>query len=93
MKLWEFFVEAIFWVQIFLAPLLAGCLMAVLIYLGNSRLLPLAVLFIVLGFVAGIVIAERIKKKYGCSRYLSRIISTPDIWLVDDEPNEKATNK
>ena len=44
------------------------------------------------GLILGIVIAERIRRKYGCSRYLSRIISTPDIWPTDDEPLNKPDN-
>ena len=91
-KIFEFFIEGVFWLQIFLCPLLVGGIIAFLIYNGNSDLLVLSLFFIAIGFILGIVIAERIRRKYGCSRYLSRIISTPDIWPTDDEPLNKPGN-
>lgn len=89
-KAFEFFIEGIFWLQIFLCPMLVGGIIAFLIYNSNPALLVLSIFFLALGFILGIVIAERIRRKHGCSRYLSRIISTPDIWPVDDEPTDKS---
>ena len=88
-RVFEFFIESIFWLQIFLCPLLAGFGAAFLVYNYRPALLPLSIFFVLTGFVFGIVLAERIRKKYGCSRYLSRIFATPDIWPVDDEPLDK----
>jgi uncharacterized membrane protein YfcA len=85
-RILAFFIESIFWLQIFLCPVIISAGIGFLIISNWQDLLPLAAFILLIGIVAGILIAERIRKKYGCSRYLSRIISTPDIWPIDDEP-------
>jgi hypothetical protein len=89
LRVLNFFIESVFWLQIFFCPLLVGGGIAFVIYYNRQALLPLSIFFVLVGFVFGIVLAERIRKKYGCSRYLSRIFATPDIWPVDDEPLDR----
>ena len=71
-------IEAIAWLQLFICPIIIGGLIALFIYSKEQRLLWLAVTVMLVAFVAGILFAERTRKKYGCSRFLSKILSTDD---------------
>jgi hypothetical protein len=93
LRVLKFFIESVFWLQIFLCPFLAGGIIAFLLYSSQQDLWPVSIFFVLTGFVFGIILAERIRKKYGCSRYLSRILSTPDIWPVDDEPLDRSESE
>jgi len=78
-------------VAIFASPFLIGAIIGVSIYIANQNLLWLSVTIVSIAAVIGIVFAERIRKKYGCSRYMSKIIATPDIWPDEEKRagNEK----
>jgi positive regulator of sigma E activity len=84
-------IEIIFWIAIFLSPLLIGIAIAFIIFLNATKLEWLSIIFISLGFVTGIIFAERVRRKYGCTRYMSRLLATPDIWPTDtyDKKNRK----
>jgi hypothetical protein len=74
-------VEGIFWVTIFLSPFLIGTIIAFILYLHGYKIL--AAVAISIGTISGVVLAEKIRRKYGCSTFMARLISTPDYW-----PNE-----
>ncbi len=76
-------VEFIFWIAIFGSPMLGGISVAFLIFLSWPNMEWLSIVFVGLGFIVGIVFAERVRRKYGCTRFMSRLISTPDIWPTD----------
>lgn len=86
-KVLSFFIESVFWIQLFFAPVGIGGLIALFIYIGNQKLLWLSITIATASIVIGIVYAERVRKKYGTSRYASKIIGTPDIW-PDEYPEE-----
>ncbi len=87
-KLFHTAIEIIYWVGLFVAPLLGSAVIAAIIYFSNTHLLWLAAIVLFAGAVTGIFFAERIRKKYGCSNYMSRILSTPDIRPVDEKPSK-----
>lgn len=82
-KLFHGVIESIFWIAIFSSPLLIGIAIAFVIYISSPKLEWLSIIIVSLGFVTGILFAERIRRKYGCTRYMSRLISTPDIWPTE----------
>lgn len=86
-KILSFFIESVFWIQLFFAPVGIGGLIALFIYIGNQKLLWLSTIIAAASIVIGIVYAERVRRKHGTSRYASKIIGTPDIW-PDEYPEE-----
>lgn len=88
-RVFHFIIEFFSWLSIFISPFLIGVLVGVFIYIANQSLLWLSIGIVIIAVVIGIVFAERIRKKYGCSRFMSRIIATPDIWPDEDKTAEK----
>jgi len=72
-------IEAIYWIGIFLSPTLLLGAVAIGIYFSNEDNLWISVILLFTGIVIGIIFAERIRRKYGCSYYMAKILSTPDI--------------
>jgi hypothetical protein len=83
-KLLAAFIEFLNWLAIFAASFIVGAGIGLVIYINNQNLLWLSIVFTSAGAIAGVLIAEHIRKKYGCSRYLARIRATPDIWPDED---------
>jgi ABC-type bacteriocin/lantibiotic exporter with double-glycine peptidase domain len=88
-KIFQVIIEAIFWLGIFLSPLLISLIFAAILYFSNASLLWLSIAIATLGLFAGVLFAERIRRKYGCTRFMSRIISTPDIWPTEEKKEKK----
>lgn len=86
-KILSFFIESVFWIQIFIAPVGIGGLIALFVYIGNQKLLWLSITIAVASIVIGVIYAERVRRKHGTSRYASKILGTPDIW-PDEYPEE-----
>lgn len=74
--------------QIFIAPVSIGGLIALLVYMGSVKLFWLAIAILIISVIVGVIYAERVRRKHGASRYASKIIGTPDIW-----PDEIETKK
>jgi len=74
-KIFNTFVEFIFWVAIFGSPFLTCFAVATIIYSSHENLRFLSIAIIIIGFIGGILLAEKIRKKYGCSNYISKIFS------------------
>jgi len=91
-KILSFFIESVFWIQIFIAPVGIGGLIALFIYIGNQKLLWLSITIAVASIVIGVIYAERVRRKHGTSRYASKILGTPDIW-PDEYPEEIEAKK
>jgi hypothetical protein len=95
-KIFRSVIEIIFWVAIFSSPLLIGIAIAFVIYLNVPKMEWLSIAIASLGTLIGILFAERVRRKYGCTRYMSRLIATPDIWPTDTyekKDNKKPTSK
>jgi hypothetical protein len=95
-KIFHGFIEVIFWISIFCSPLMIGAAVAFIIYISAPNLEWLSITIIGLWFFMGLVFAERVRRKYGCAKFMSRLISTPDLWPTDtyDKKNrKKSTSK
>ncbi len=64
--------KVIYWLQIFIAPLLLFGLIALFTYSNNKNL---AIALLIFGFVLGIFIAEFIRRKYGLGKFFGRLYS------------------
>ena len=84
-KLFHIFVESIFWLQLFLLPVLIGGVIAVVIFIRNENLVWLSIAIAAISIILGVIYAERIRRKHGTSRYLARIMSTGDEEKVRSE--------
>jgi len=78
-KVVQFIIEAILWLLLFLSPALFFGVIALLFYINDWENGTIPVVLIVAGVISGVIFAEYIRRKHGCSAYLSRIFSTPDI--------------
>lgn len=67
--------EALFWLRIFAAPFIVFGIIAFIVYQFDNNLLSISVFLVIAGIISGIAFAEWARKKYGCSTYLSRLVS------------------
>lgn len=74
------FFEIMGWLQIVASPLLIGAILGFLLYVSipgqNALIIGLAPLL--LGLIVGVIWANRVSKKDGASRYMSRAMSSPE---------------
>jgi hypothetical protein len=68
-------VEIVFWLALFASPFFGSFVTAAIIYLANEKLYMISIIILGLGFIFGILLAEKIRRKYGCTNYMSRIRS------------------
>ncbi|MBS1585295.1 MAG: hypothetical protein JSS82_07065 [Bacteroidetes bacterium] len=81
MKAITFIVECLYWLNIFIVP---TCLLTLLgyagyYYIGEFPGMVCLVAFAITGIISGILWAERVRKTVGCSNYVNRIFSSPDL--------------
>lgn len=79
MKLLKNLIEFIFWIQIFLAPVILFAIIAFFIFVSNEEYFILSIIILLAGCALGIWCAEWIRKKYGCSKYIGRLLGTPEL--------------
>ena len=86
----NYLTEVIGWLQIVASPLLAGLIVGAIIYFSNPSdlRLVLAILVTLVGFIVGIVFANRVLKKQGTMHFVSRVMATPEL----DNLREKKRN-
>ena len=72
-RLFDIIMEIIYWILIFLTPLLAIGIIGVIIYLNKPDNYWISILLFIAGAVLGIMLAERIRRKYGTTTYMGRI--------------------
>ncbi|HYG17191.1 MAG TPA: hypothetical protein VEC12_15650 [Bacteroidia bacterium] len=92
-RLFEFFIEAVFWLLLFLSPVLLFGAIALAVHINNTENAVAATVLIITGAIAGIIFAEYIRRKHGCSTYLSKIFSTPDIKDDQDLSDSSSVSK
>jgi ABC-type siderophore export system fused ATPase/permease subunit len=92
MRFFKFITEAIYWVAFFSSPTLIFCIGAFLLYLYNPSLIVLSIVIVILGMTFGTLLAEKIRKKYGCSNYFSKLLHMPELETYDDENNFKKSS-
>lgn len=76
-RLMTFFIEGVFWLQLFLFPLFLASIPAVIIF--NSSVaewaMPTVIGILIAGAATGVWFAERIRKKHGaCSRFFGKLL-------------------
>ena len=72
-KLTAAFVEAVYWFLIFLSPTIVAVIISAFIYFSNTDNYIIALAVLGIGVISGIFLAERIRRKYGCSNFMGRI--------------------
>lgn len=73
----QFFIEGVFWMQLFMFPLFLASIPAVIIFNSSAESWSTAVVIAILavGAVAGVWLAERTRRKWGsCSRFFGRLL-------------------
>jgi MFS family permease len=84
-KLFEAVAEFFYWLGIFISPFLASLLVAYVLHYSLGWPSFISVLVLIAGTAAGILLAEYIRKKYGCSNFWARLGGTTDIPDRDDK--------
>jgi uncharacterized membrane protein YqaE (UPF0057 family) len=89
LKVVAFLIEVGFWLRAFALPFLLFGVGAGLVGIYDEKLKGLSIFILILGGIAGIVFAEYVRRKYGCSNYFSRLISIPDIEETTDNSEKE----
>lgn len=71
LKLLAWFIEAVFWFLLFLAPVLGAAFVALICVAQFGLEMQFALAIVGCGMVAGVLFAEKVRKKHGCSTYYS----------------------
>lgn len=75
----KFFIEIFYWCLIALCPILIITIINMLIYNYICISFTLLVIVEIIGVILGIILAEYIRRKYGCSVFYSKLMNTPDL--------------
>ena len=84
MKFFELFIRAIYWLQAFVAPVILFGIIGVIIYANNGRLFVIIV-SLISGSIAGIFLAEFIRRKYGLENFFSKIYGSGSLGKKDQK--------
>jgi uncharacterized membrane-anchored protein len=89
-KIFHTVVEIIYWVLIFLSPVFGFLLVGLM--LVTLADLPVGYLYgsLCVGAVPGVILAERIRRKYGCANFWSRIYGSSGIEDAARDENQKS---
>ena len=82
-------IEAIFWLALFASPFLGSAIIAAFLCFSKTNLLWLVIIVLSIGAITGVLFAERTRRKYGCSNYIARLLSTPDMEPFNKEDTKK----
>ena len=86
MKIMVWLVRLLFWLQAFAGLLILFGLIAFVVY-NKTGNMNLAIILVSIGFLAGIFLAEFIRRKFGLENFFARIYGPNDI----DKKNGKKT--
>lgn len=94
-RVFEFFTEAIGWLQILASPLLLGLVIGAIIYFTspNTTRLILAIVVSAAGLIFGIIWATKQWKGKGTNWFMSRIMATPELDSLGEGKNPKQTDR
>ncbi len=85
MKPIKLLVEVMGWLRVFLSPVIIGGIITFVAY-GYTQNIVVAIVGCLLSLVAGVWVAERIRKKHGTINFMSRTMATPE--LDKEEPTK-----
>ena len=72
MKVFNSIVQSFRWLQIFIAPVIIFGIIVLFTYENNKTI---AIILLASGFIAGIGMAEFVRRKYGLGNFFSRLYS------------------
>ena len=72
MKVFEWFIRILYWLQVFAAPVILFGIISLIVYAKTENKIVLLVLLSV-GFLGGIFLAEFIRKKYGLENFFANL--------------------
>jgi hypothetical protein len=96
MKIFMFFINAFFWLWVFIVPAGGIGFLALWSYLKSPSNLIYSIIIAVIGIVVGIVLAEYVRKRYGLDNFFGRRLATPDIDggnILDEKEKEYQLRK
>ena len=85
MRLFQFFINLIYWLWAFLVPVIVLGIPALLLYAQSPKNLPWTITLLTIGIVLGVYVAEKIRKGYGLTSFFSRLSETPDIVDINED--------
>ncbi|MEI9959039.1 MAG: hypothetical protein WDM90_22610 [Ferruginibacter sp.] len=85
MKIIAFLINAIYWLGIFISPVLIFSFVVLWLYSNNTTSLSLSILIGILGLILGILFAEYVRRKYGLNNFFGGTSPAADI----DKENDK----
>ena len=96
MKIFMFFINTIYWLWLVIIPTGIMSFIGYWIYVKNADNKPYSILLGISGIILGIVIAEKVRKKYGLSGFFGRLSETPDVEdrnILEEEDNTSRISK
>jgi hypothetical protein len=75
----KFLIQAIFWLQAFIAPVLLCSIAGFIIDISNTHNKFLAYMVFGFGIIGGIILAEFIRRKYGLDTFFSKISNSDEL--------------
>ena len=84
-KIAKWLVRILFWLQAFAAPVLIFGFLSFIMYTKGDQNTGLAILLLVTGVIAGTILAEWIRRKYGLETFFSKIYGSPEL----DDPEKR----
>ena len=84
-KIAKWLVRILFWLQAFAAPILLFGFLSFIMYGKGEQNKGLAILLLVTGVIAGTILAEWIRRKYGLETFFSKIYGSPEL----DDPEKR----
>ena len=81
MKIIEWLLSSLAWLQIFISPAIIGAILGVIIWLNtrNAWGLSMAVIIALIGCGVGIAFAEKARRGKGTIEFMSRNIAHPEL--------------
>jgi ABC-type phosphate transport system permease subunit len=78
MKIFEWFVRTLYWLQVFAAPVVLFGLIALIVYSTTDNKI-VTLIFLPIGFLGGIFLAEFIRRKYGLEKFFANLYGSAEI--------------
>ena len=87
LNFFDYVFEIIGWLQIVASPFLLGFIIGLFIYLSNPGALRLVIGITVatLGLITGMIIATKAWKKKGTMHFMSRVMASPELDILEDK--------
>jgi hypothetical protein len=72
MNIFQWFITALYWLQVFAAPLILFGVISLIVYSKTENKI-LALILLSFGFLGGIFLAEFIRRKYGLEKFFATL--------------------